>query len=156
MSAEKPTLEMTRLVDAPKDLVFAAWTEEEHLKHWFVPQGFKTVLCEVDLRVGGSFRVHWEDKKGTNYPNIGVYTEITPTDRIAYVDSFDDEREDNVHTEVLVLFTEEDGKTRLTSISTFESKEKLKELLAMGMEQGWSMFMDQMSDYAAGLAHGQS
>lgn len=152
MSDDKPQLEMTRLVAAPKSLVFAAWTKAEHLKHWFVPQGFETVLCEVDLRVGGSFRVHWKDKKGAIFPNIGVYTEITPTDRLAYVDSFDDDRENNVHTEVLVLFAEEDGKTRLTTISTFESQEKLKELLDMGVEQGWSMFLDQMAEYAANLA----
>lgn len=152
MTGEKPIMELNRLIDAPKDLVFAAWTDPTHLQAWFVPNGFKVVLCEVDLRVGGSFKVHWEDKKGTRYPNIGVYTVIAPTDRLCYVDSFDDERDNNPRTEVEILFADEDGKTRMTSISTFESKEKLQELLGMGLEQGWNAFLDGLAEYAAAQA----
>lgn len=72
------TMAISRDIDAPRPLVYAAWTEAEHLKHWFVPQGFTTILCEVGARVGGSFRIHWTDKSGAIYPNKGEYLELPP------------------------------------------------------------------------------
>lgn len=151
---DRPEMTMTRLIDAPKDLVFKIWTEPAHFPMFYCPSGFTTVLCEMDVRVGGAFRIHWADAEGKRYPNKGIYTRIEPTDLLAYQDSFDDDREANDPIDVIVSFEDENGKTRLTSRSIFASVEMLEMLKNMGMEQGWAMFMDQMRDYAQQLSLG--
>ncbi len=150
-----PELVMVREFDAPRELVFAAWTDPEHFANWFCPDGFKTVLCEMDVREGGSYRIHWQDKKGNVYPNKAVYREVSPPDRLVYVDIWDDDRPDNDEVIATILFEDlGNGRTRLTSRSLFQNHDHLERIKAMGVEAGWAMFLDRLAAYAAGLARG--
>ena len=134
--SDRPELSIERLFNAPKDLVFSAWTKAEHFQHWFLPPGFKTVFCEVDPRVGGLFRIHWEDADGNRYPNKGLFTAVEPTDMLAYEDSFDDDRENNTPTKVTVTFEDMGGKTRVVVGGAFQSAADRDGMIESGMEEG--------------------
>src|SRR6266850_1118177 len=69
-------LVLERIIDVPQELVWAAWTTPEHLKHWFTPVPWKTVDCEIDLRPGGIFRTVMRSPEGQEFPNLGCYLEI--------------------------------------------------------------------------------
>jgi uncharacterized protein YndB with AHSA1/START domain len=73
---------MTRSFAAPRTLVFDAWTKPEHVAHWWDPSGAKLAVCEIDLRVGGSFR--WVNRGAPDHPFAGEYTEITRPERLAF------------------------------------------------------------------------
>lgn len=153
MTTQVPELSIERTFNAPKPLVFSAWTEAEHFQHWFLPPGFKTVLCEVDARVGGMFRIHWEDADGNRYPNKGIYTIVDPTDLIAYEDSYDDDRKNNEPTKVTVTFEDlGGGKTRVITSSIFASQEILEQIKAMGAVEVWNQTLDQVVAYVEKLA----
>ncbi len=82
---------MSRVFDAPRYLVFDALTQPELLQRWLLgPDGWAMPVCEIDLRVGGSFRYMWRNAKGKEMKMRGVYREITPTERIVHTESFDD------------------------------------------------------------------
>ena len=148
-----PEMSVERIFNAPKDLVYSAWTKAEHFQHWFLPPGFKTVLCEIDARVGGMFRIHWEDADGNRYPNKGIYTRVEPTDLVAYEDSFDDDRENSTPTQVTVSFEDVgDGKTRVVTHSLFANHEILEQMKTMGAVEIWNLTLDQAVAYIEGLA----
>jgi len=72
----KLDLLLERVVDVPRELVWAAWTEPAHLKKWFTPDPWKTVDCEIDLRPGGLFRTVMRSPEGQDFPNVGCYLEL--------------------------------------------------------------------------------
>ena len=151
-SVTLPELVATRTFDAPRELVFAAWTDAEHFPNWFCPPGFTTVLCEIDLRVGGGYRIHWQDGKGTIYPNKAVYHEIDAPKLLKYSDTWDDDRPENEEVVVTVTFEDLGGRTRMVSRSLFQNHDHLERTRAMGVEAGWAMFLDRLDTYVAGLA----
>ena len=146
-TADLPELVSVREFDAPRELVFAAWTDPAHFPNWFCPEGFKTVLCEMDVRTGGGYRIHWQDKKGTIYPNKAEYREVTPPRRLVYADTWDDDRPENEEVVVTVTFEDLDGRTRMTSRSLFTNNDHLERIRAMGVEAGWAMFLDRLAAY---------
>src|SRR5258705_11639360 len=73
---------ITRLVGAPRELVFRAWTDPKHLAQWWGPRGFTNPVCEVDLRVGGALRIVMRAPNGTEYPMRGVFREIVAPERL--------------------------------------------------------------------------
>src|SRR3982074_3686276 len=81
---------LTRVFDAPRHLVFDAFTKPELLKRWFGPRGWSLAACEVDLRVGGGFRFVPRSPDGKDMGMRGVYHELTPPDRSVHTESFDD------------------------------------------------------------------
>src|SRR5207253_4309776 len=99
---------LTRVFDAPRDLVFDAFSKPELLKRWFGPRGWSLVVCEVDFRVGGAWRFVLEGPDGTRMGMSGVYQEIAPPERSVHIEKFDDYPGESVVTTVL---TEEAGKT---------------------------------------------
>ena len=108
-------LVITRLIDAPRRLVFKAWTQPEHVACWWGPQGFITIHCEMDIRVGGSYRVGMRSPHGTEHWKRGVYREIVEPERIVFTFAWED-ADGNAGRELLttVIFAEEGTKTRLT------------------------------------------
>lgn len=144
-----PELVAVREFDAPRELVFAAWTDPAHFPHWFCPEGFETILCEMDVREGGYYRIHWRDKKGNVYPNKAVYHEVTPPSRLVYADTWDDDRPDNEEVVGTVTFEDIGGRTRMTSRSLFKNHDHLERIKAMGVEAGWAMFLDRLATYLA-------
>jgi uncharacterized protein YndB with AHSA1/START domain len=105
-------LVFTRVLDAPRRLVFDAWTRPEMLKHWFGPHGWSLVVCEIDLRVGGRWRFVLRDPDGTEMGMRGVYREIVAPERTVYTETFDGMPGESLVTGVLA---EHDGKTKLTA-----------------------------------------
>jgi uncharacterized protein YndB with AHSA1/START domain len=118
---------ITRILDAPRELVFKAWTDPEHLMRWWGPNHFTSPACKIDLRVGGSYHFCMESPDGQRFWSTGVYREITPPERLVYTDSFADEQGNVVPASyyglpgdwpleqlMTVTFEEQEGKTKLT------------------------------------------
>src|SRR6202022_1804050 len=104
---------LTRVFDAPRHLVFDAFTKPELLKRWFGPRGWSLVVCEVDLKVGGGFRFILRGPDGKEMGIRGVYREITPPERSVHVETFDDYPDSE--SVVTAVFVEQGGKTTLTA-----------------------------------------
>src|ERR1700689_4045546 len=77
-------LTITRVFDAPRNIVFAAWTDAKQLAQWWGPTGFTNPVCEIDVRPGGAIRIDMRAPDGTIYPMTGVFVEIVPLERIVF------------------------------------------------------------------------
>jgi uncharacterized protein YndB with AHSA1/START domain len=84
-------LVITRIIDAPRELVWKAWTEPERMKKWWGPKIFTSPVCKIDLRIGGKYLFCMRDKEGKDYWSTGVYKEIVAPERLVCSDSFSDE-----------------------------------------------------------------
>jgi uncharacterized protein YndB with AHSA1/START domain len=141
---------MTRVFDAPRQLVFDAMNEPELLKRWLLgPPGWEMVVCEIDLKVGGAFRHVWRRQDGTEMGMGGVYREIVPPERISRTESFDDYPGESLAT---VVLTEKGGKTTLTLTVLYPSKEARDATLASGMEHGVAASYDRLAEMLASTA----
>ncbi|MBZ5674165.1 MAG: SRPBCC family protein [Acidobacteriia bacterium] len=106
---------ISRVFDAPRDLVFQAWTDPKHVGSWWGPTGFTTTTHEIDVRPGGVWRFIMHGPDGTDYPNKIVYLEIAKPALLVYDHGDEGQRSFRV----TVTFAEESGKTRLTMRSLF-------------------------------------
>jgi len=154
-------LVITRVFDAPRELVWKAWTEPEHLMRWWGPKGFTAPAVEIDFRVGGKVLAAMQStefNEGRPIWSTGVYREIVPFERIVCTDSFADEHgnvvpatyygmEADMPLEMLITVTFENlgGKTRMTlrheGIPAGPERE--------GANQGWSESFDKLAEYLA-------
>ena len=142
---------MSRVFDAPRSLVFDAWTKPELLKRWLgVRGGWSMVLCEVDLRVGGAYRFVWRGPDGAEMGMGGVYREIVSPERLVATESFDDPwyPGEAIDTTVLV---EEGGKTTVTTTVLYESEEIRDAVLESGMARGVAESYDMLAEYLASI-----
>lgn len=140
---------MTRVFDAPRRLVFDAYTKPELVKRWLLgPPGWTMPVCEIDLRVGGSYRYVWHGQDGTEMGMRGIYREIVPAERIVCTESFDDPwyEGEAVGTSV---FVELGGKTTLTTTVLYASKEIRDAVLKSPMEQGVAASYDRLAELLA-------
>jgi uncharacterized protein YndB with AHSA1/START domain len=143
---------MSRVFDAPRSLVFDAWTKPELLKRWLgVRGGWSMVVCEVDLSVGGAYRFVWRGPDGAEMGMGGVYREIAPPERLVATESFDDPwySGEAVDTTVLV---EEGGQTTATTTALYESEEIRDAVLDSGMARGVAESYDMLAEYLASIA----
>jgi uncharacterized protein YndB with AHSA1/START domain len=138
---------MTRVFDAPRHLVFDAFSKPELLKRWFGPRGWSLSVCEVDLRVGGSFRFVLQGPDGKLMGMRGVYREIVAPERSVHVESFDDYPGESLVTSVM---TEQGGKTTLTVTVLYASKEVRDIVAASGMEHGAAECYDKLAEMLSG------
>ena len=141
---------ITRVFDAPRELVFQAWTDPRHVPQWWGPRGFTTTTHEMDVRPGGVWRFIMHGPDGTDYPNKIVYTEIVKSERLVYDHGGDGEAED-VQFQVTVSFAEEGGKTRLTMRLLFESGEECEKTKAFGAIEGGNQTLDRLDKHLAGM-----
>ena len=109
---------ITRVLDAPRELVWQAWADPKHIVNWWGPNGFTTTIEKMDLRVGGEWKYMMVDPDGTRYPNHMAYKEITPMSKLVS-DHGDGER---VWFEVSVTFQEAGGGTLVILRQLFPSK----------------------------------
>ena len=137
---------MTRVFDAPRQRVFAAFTRPELLKRWFGPRGWSLVVCEVDLKVGGTFRFVLRGPDGTEMGMRGVYREIVPPERSVHMESFDQFPGESQVTTVLV---EQEGKTTLTATVLYPSAEVRDAVIKSGMEHGAAESYDRLAELLA-------
>jgi uncharacterized protein YndB with AHSA1/START domain len=130
---------ITRVFDAPRDLVFKAWTEPERLAKWWGPQGFTLLLLEIDMRPGGTWRACMRGPDGTNYWQHGVCRELVPPERLAYTLVWDSDPEHEML--VTVVFAERGAKTEMTfSQRPFKSVETRD-----SHRDGWSSSFDRLA-----------
>jgi uncharacterized protein YndB with AHSA1/START domain len=138
-------LAMSRVFDAPRELVFEAWTNPEHLPHWLLgPEGWTMPVCEIDLRPGGEWHFGWRGSDGTEMEMRGVYREITPPERLVNTESWGGDWPETINTLVL---TEEDGKTTVTLTALYPSKEARDAAIQTGMKEGASATFDRLADH---------
>ena len=139
---------MTRVFDAPKQLVYDAFSKPELLKQWFGPRGFSLVVCEVDHRVGGGFRFVLRGPNGKEMGMRGAYRELAPPDRSVHMESFDDFPGE---ARVTTVFVEQDGKTTMTVTVLSPSKEVRDIVLQSGMEHGAAETYDRLAELLASM-----
>lgn len=153
MSSTQPVRQevlITRVLDAPRALVFDAWTDSRHMARWWGPHGFTNPVCELDARPGGAIRIHMRGPDGTVYPMTGVYREVVPPERLVFTSSALDEK-GNPLFEVLntVTFTEQAGKTTLTLEARVLTSTAAGAPYLSGMEPGWTQTLDRLGIYLA-------
>lgn len=125
---------ITRVVDAPRHLVFDAWTNPEHLPHWLLgPEGWTMPVCEIDLRPGGKWRYVWRKPNGTEIALTGIVREVVHPERLVTTESWGPEWPETVNT---VVFTEAAGQTTITLTVTYPSKEARDAALKTGAADG--------------------
>jgi uncharacterized protein YndB with AHSA1/START domain len=137
---------MTRVFDAPRHLVFDAFTKPELLKRWFGPRGWSLVVCEVDLRVGGGFRFVLRGPDGKDMGMRGVYREIAAPERSVHMESFDDYPGE---AQVTGVFVEQGGKTTFTATVLYPSKDVRDAVIQSGMEHGAAESYDRLAELLA-------
>jgi uncharacterized protein YndB with AHSA1/START domain len=142
-------LVISRAFDAPRALVFAAWTDPARLVRWWGPKGFRTPSCKMDVREGGAFRICMRSPEGTDHWVQGVFREVVKPERLAFTWAWEDEDGKPKHeTVVRVDFTEQGGKTRLRmQQGAFESATARDQ-----HESGWGSALDCLDEYLHELA----
>ena len=143
----------TRIFDAPRELVFKAWTEPERLKRWWGPFNFTNPVCEADARPGGAIRIHMCAPGGTVYPMTGVYREIAAPERLVFTSAALDES-GNPMFEVLntVTFEDQDGKTKLTLHASVTAETASAARYLGGAYRGWSESLERLERLAQEVA----
>jgi uncharacterized protein YndB with AHSA1/START domain len=142
-------IQMTRVEDAPRRLVFDALTRPELFRRWcYGPPGWSVAVCEIDLRAGGSYRYVWRGPDGIEMGMGGVYREVVPPERIVCTEKFDEAWYSGEAVGTLVL-VEEDGKTTLTNTIRYESREVRDAVLKSPMEDGVAMGYDRLAEVVA-------
>jgi uncharacterized protein YndB with AHSA1/START domain len=141
---------MTRLFDAPRQLVFEAMTRPEHVKRWWgcLGDGYSVPVCEIDLRIGGRWRFVNRHPKGEAAFH-GEYREIAPPGRVVFTEIFEDFPD--VVSVVTAELSDEGGKTRLTATVRYPSIEVRDMVMSTGMSRGAGISYDRLEDLVAEL-----
>ena len=148
---------MTRVFDAPRTLVFDAHTKPELVKQWLLgPPGWSMPVCEMDVRVGGTYRWVWRhDRNGTEMGMGGVYREIVQPERLVTTERFDEAWYPGEAVGTLVL-VEQRGRTTVTQTMRYESREARDAVLKSGMEKGVAASYDRLADLLAATRRGST
>ena len=143
---------ITRAFDAPRRLVFDAFTKPELVKQWlFGPSGWSFVVCDIDLRPGGSLRYVWRHEDGREMGMSGVYQEVVPPERIVQTERFDEAWYSGEAVGTTV-FAEDRGRTVVTMSTLYESRETRDGVLKSGMARGMAAGYDRLEMLLASLA----
>jgi uncharacterized protein YndB with AHSA1/START domain len=153
--AEENELVITRIFDAPRDLVWKAWTDPEHCMKWWGPKNFTAPVCRMDLRVGGKYLNCMRGPDGKEYWSTGIYKEIVKPEKLVFTDSFADENGNVVPAShynmpgkfplemvVSVTFEELDGKTKMTLVHSGMPKGEMGEMAGIG----WNQSFDKLAE----------
>jgi uncharacterized protein YndB with AHSA1/START domain len=145
-------LMLTRIIDAPREKLFRAWTEPALLLQWFTPAPWKTIRAEIDVRAGGNSMIVMQSPEGQEFPNLGVYLEVVKNEKLVFTDAFVRAWEPSEKPFMTGIITFEDaggGKTKYTArvrhwtTADYETHQK------MGFEEGWGKATDQLAALAA-------
>jgi uncharacterized protein YndB with AHSA1/START domain len=140
-------LVITRIFDAPRELVFKAWTDPEHLVRWMGPRGFKSTVLRSELRPGGAYRIHMLGPEGDDHWTQGVFREIVEPERLVMAGSWADAQGNPTSPETLltITFEEHEGKTRLTLHQALFESVTARD----GHRGGWNSSLDRLAEYLA-------
>jgi uncharacterized protein YndB with AHSA1/START domain len=145
---ESRELVISRLIDAPREAIYKAWTTPELLTQWWAPKPWTTPKIDIEPRSGGRFNFTMADPDGKEYPNEGMLLEVVPNEKLVFSDAFKGGWEPSPDPFMVAIITLEDegGKTRYTARVlhwTVDAKERHE---AMGFYQGWGQCLDQLSE----------
>jgi len=146
-------LVLTRLIDAPPEKLFRAWTDPALLKQWFAPLPYTTPFAQLDVRPGGASLIVMRGPDGAEMPNGGVYLEVIKNERLVFTNAYVKawEPSEKPFMTVILTFDDEGGKTRYTArvrhwtVADREAHEK------MGFREGWARCTDQLAALVAKL-----
>ncbi len=153
----KLDLVFDRMVDIPREMIWAAWTTPEHLKHWFTPDPWQTVDCEIDLRPSGIFKTVMLSPEGQEFPNLGCYLEIIPNEKLIWTNALQSgfrpaklEPIENTNaftfTAILSLLTD-GNRTKYTATVIHSDEASCQQHNDMGFHSGWGTALDQLIAY---------
>jgi uncharacterized protein YndB with AHSA1/START domain len=141
-------LVLTRLIDAPREAVYRAWTDPDLLKQWFAPAPYTTPIAELDVRAGGSSLIVMQAPDGMQMPNRGVYLEVVPNEKLVFTDAYAEAwspREGRPFMTGVLIFEDEGGKTRYTARVLHWTAEDREIHEQMGFHQGWAICAEQLA-----------
>ncbi|HYK60767.1 MAG TPA: SRPBCC domain-containing protein [Bryobacteraceae bacterium] len=141
--ATRGDLVLTRTFDAPRKLVFKAWTDPKHLALWWGPRGFTTEIREMDVKPGGAWRYIMRGPDGHEYPFDGVYVEVVEPERLVFDGSIHASPEQRVWTEV--TFADREGKTEITVRQSYSFESDA----TRGASVGWNQQLDRLGEFLA-------
>ena len=136
-------LVFTRVFNAPRQRVFDAWTKPEHLVRWYGCHSSSLIVCEVDLRVGGTYCFVARMTDGTEHALSGVYRDIVSPERLVFTQSFNDDP--NREALVAILFEERNGKTTMTMTALYRSAEDRQAVLDIGVARGMTETFERLA-----------
>ncbi len=141
---------ITRVFDAPRELVFKAWTDAKHLAQWWGPKGFTNPVCESDARVGGAWRIVMRSPDGVEYPCGGVYREIVKPERLVFTNNATD-KDGNPILDGLTTVTlaEQGDETKLTLQTRAAALVDYAVAYLGGMEAGWTQSLERLAEKLA-------
>jgi uncharacterized protein YndB with AHSA1/START domain len=146
-------LSLTREIALPPAVLFACWTQSQHIPQFFVPKPHRVVACHIDLRVGGAFNTTF-DVDGAVMQNNGVWLEIVPDKKLVFTDAYTEgwkPAPEPFMTAIITLDDLGDNRSRYTAIARHRSAEAAETHRQMGFYQGWGTVVDQLEAYAKGL-----
>ncbi len=140
-------LVLTRVINAPREKVFKAWTNPELLKQWFAPKPWTTPVAQTDVRVGGSNLIVMRSPDGKDFPTRGVYLEVVPNERLVVTDAFTKawEPSDKPFMTVILTFEDQGGKTKYTALVKHWTVADREAHEKMGFHGGWAMCTEQLA-----------
>jgi uncharacterized protein YndB with AHSA1/START domain len=149
MPTEREVL-VTRIFDAPRRLVFDAWTNPEYVPQWMLgPEGWTMPICEIDLRPGGAWHFVWHHSDGNDMEMHGVYREVTPPSRLVCTESWGGDWPETLNT---VDLTEENGRTTMKLTILYPSMEARDRALKTGMKEGMASSFDRLEKLVTSVA----
>lgn len=146
-------LSLTREIALPPAVLFACWTQSQHIPQFFVPKPHRVLACHIDLRVGGAFNTTF-DVDGAVMQNNGVWLEIVPDKKLVFTDAYTEgwkPAPEPFMTAIITLDDLGDNRSRYTAIARHRSAEAAETHRQMGFYQGWGTVVDQLEAYARGL-----
>ena len=149
----KLDLVLERDIDVPRELVWAAWTQPEHLRHWFTPAPWTVASCEIDLRPGGIFHTVMRSPEGEEHPNTGCYLEVVPHERLVWTDALLPGYRPSAQpflTAILTLEARGQG-TRYRAVALHRDAAERQRHEEMGFHAGWGKALEQLVAYAKTL-----
>lgn len=144
------TMTLTRLLDAPRELVFEVWTQPEHVAKWWGPFGFTITTYAMEVTPGGTWRFDMHHAEHGDFKNAIVYQEVAKPERLVYLHDGVDDGKEPFH--VTVSFEEEGGKTRVTMRVRLASEEALAEAKKFGAVEGGKQTLTRLAEHLAAVA----
>jgi len=158
---DEADLVLERLLDAPRDLVWKAWTTPEHLKRWWAPRPYETPECEMDLRPGGAFYTRMTGPDGFEEAGTGCFLEIVEGEKIVWTSALGEGYRPNVlaadgcgafaFTAIVTLEDAGEGRTRYRAVAMHANRADRDTHERMGFHDGWGTVAEQLGEVAAGL-----
>jgi uncharacterized protein YndB with AHSA1/START domain len=144
---------VSRLIKAPRPLVFSAFTDARHLAQWWAPKGFTNPVCEIDARPGGAILIHMQGPGGFSHPMTGTVHEVVPHERFVFTAVARDSASNALlESHTTVVFRDEGSGTRVTVDARAKGLVGMARLMLAGMQEGWAQSLDKLAELAEGLA----